>query len=211
MYRQRSWLLNKYQVEGLSIRQIAELCGVSRQPIHYWLKKFGIVRRDFHQPKSEEHKQKLRESMKAIRTSHPSYCSDEYRKKMSIACKGRRVTEKQRAAIIIANRKRIGDKHPMWKGGNSFEPYSAEFNDALKAKIRERDGYQCQVCYTDTNERAFECHHIDGDKTNNSEWNLIALCGRCHKKLINCGELFVAVFRYKIWVKLNLMYGDVEC
>lgn len=160
-------------------------------------------------PKSAEHKQKLSVSLKAIRMTHPSYCSDEYRKKMSQSCKGHKVTEKQRVAIIAANRKRLGEKNPGWKGGHSFLPYSPEFNDSLKIKIRERDNYQCQLCFDDKNERAFECHHIDGDKKNNSELNLISMCGRCHKKLVNSAEKFAEYFRCKIWVNLNLIKGDI--
>lgn len=39
-----------------------------------------------------------------------------------------------------------GEGNPFWKGGTSFEPYSPEFNEELKERIRQRDGYICQLC-----------------------------------------------------------------
>lgn len=64
------------------------------------------------------------------------------------------------------------------------KPYSKEFNDKLKAEIRDRDGYKCQIC----NIPEIECstnlsvHHIDYDRLNAKKDNLIALCNRCHLK-----------------------------
>jgi len=85
----------------------------------------------------------------------------------SFACYGRYIT---------------GEGAPNWRGGKSFEPYLPEFNTRLKERIRERDNYQCQLCKTEINWRALPIHHIDYDKTNNEEQNLITLCDYCHKR-----------------------------
>jgi YHS domain-containing protein len=69
-----------------------------------------------------------------------------------------------------------GPNSPHWRGGVSFEPYSPEFNKALKRRIRERDKYTCAIC----GGSGQQIHHIDGDKGNNDETNLITLCNRCH-------------------------------
>lgn len=75
-----------------------------------------------------------------------------------------------------------GKNHPLWLGGISFEPYGIEFNNCLKEKIRKRDNYQCRICGIKQNGRKLSVHHVDYDKTNNEDWNLITLCDSCHMK-----------------------------
>lgn len=74
-----------------------------------------------------------------------------------------------------------GINSPQWEGGKSFEPYTPEWTNALKKKIRERDDYTCTICGG-----AGKCvHHIDGDKQNGHRpENLITLCRKCHGKTI---------------------------
>jgi hypothetical protein len=67
---------------------------------------------------------------------------------------------------------RVGELNPAWSGGNSFLPYSPEFNDKLKNKIREKFNHTCVLC----EEWANIPHHIDYDKTNNVEENFVLLC-----------------------------------
>ena len=69
---------------------------------------------------------------------------------------------------------------PNWKGGISFEPYSPEWKKSLKMKIKERDNHTCQLCFSENN--LLHVHHIDYDKKNCSESNLISLCVSCHGK-----------------------------
>lgn|GEM_PF-3784464 len=51
------------------------------------------------------------------------------------------------------------------------------FDKKLRENILERDNHECKLCYSDNN---LEIHHIDGDRKNNSEKNLITLCQHCH-------------------------------
>jgi len=67
-----------------------------------------------------------------------------------------------------------------WKGFTSFEPYTHEFSFQLRRKIRQRDNYCCQICKIQENGRKHSVHHIDYNKTNNDELNLITLCVVCH-------------------------------
>jgi len=78
-----------------------------------------------------------------------------------------------------------GDKHPLWNGGHSKKDYPPEFNRFLKELIRERDGYKCQHCNVPEIEymRKLDVHHKDQNKKNLSLYNLISLCGSCHRKL----------------------------
>jgi len=88
--------------------------------------------------------------------------------------------------LISRNRtgKCMGEEHPHWNNGSSFEPYGIEFNDELREQIRERDGYVCQnqECEITQEELGYvlSVHHIDYDKKNNEETNLISLCNSCH-------------------------------
>lgn len=74
------------------------------------------------------------------------------------------------------------EKNGMWNGGISFEPYGIEFNNRLKETIRRRDNYQCKLCgiFQDKFDRALQVHHIDCNKRNNNQQNLISLCNPCH-------------------------------
>lgn len=73
-------------------------------------------------------------------------------------------------------------RHPNWRGGKSFEPYTPEFHNALKEEIRERDNYTCQECGQTEEELGCQLsiHHINYDKKNNDPSNLISLCKICH-------------------------------
>ena len=81
-----------------------------------------------------------------------------------------------------------GENSPNWRGGKSFEPYPAEFNERLKEKVRERDNRICQYCGVEENivggkKIKMVVHHIDGDKTNNSMENLVTVCSGCNSHL----------------------------
>jgi hypothetical protein len=60
--------------------------------------------------------------------------------------------------------------------------YPKAFSLALKALIRERDGFTCQECGVIEDGRAYDVHHIDYDKTNCHPRNLITLCRSCHAR-----------------------------
>lgn len=74
--------------------------------------------------------------------------------------------------------------HPNWKDGLSFEPYTVKFNEKLKKQIRKRDKYKCQLCGCSQikNKEQLSCHHIDYNKKNCDDNNLISLCHDCHIK-----------------------------
>lgn len=85
----------------------------------------------------------------------------------------------------FGNKGRItGVKNPNWKNGASFEPYTSEFNMELKERIRKSCDNRCFLCGTQTTYR-LPVHHIDCNKKNNQETNLIALCRSCHTKAHN--------------------------
>jgi hypothetical protein len=78
----------------------------------------------------------------------------------------------------------LGEGNPAWRGGTSFHPYPVEWNEQLRESIRERDGRVCQMpgCgkTEEENGEKLHIHHIDYDKSNLDEYNLISLCMPCH-------------------------------
>lgn len=75
----------------------------------------------------------------------------------------------------------------FYESGGVFKPkvYS-DFSEDKKEIIRSRDNYTCQECGI-SNKKSIEefghslhVHHIDYNKQNSLETNLISLCARCH-------------------------------
>jgi hypothetical protein len=88
-----------------------------------------------------------------------------------------------------------GKYNPCYIDGRSFELYGEEWNNKLKEKIRKRDNHICQYCgisQDDLTEKLI-VHHIDYNKKNNNENNLVSVCRFCHAKkhgdIIKCLKL----------------------
>lgn len=142
--------------------------------------------------KTEVHKQKISKALIG------RGLSETQKQNISKALQGRVLSKEHRRKIGEANsRNRKGANHPFWLGGKSFEPYSFEFNDELKRRIRERDGFKCQMswCGVSENGRAHDVHHIDYDKLNCAEENLITLCHSCNSKVNSNRKTWEKIFK----------------
>lgn len=51
----------------------------------------------------------------------------------------------------------------------------------IRRRIVERDGYRCRICGKDGVESKLNVHHIDWDRSNNEDSNMVTLCGVCHR------------------------------
>lgn len=131
---------------------------------------------------SEETKKKLRGPRLGSRGRK---LSEETKRKISESHKGIRPSEEARKKMSDAKKGRTGEKAANWQGGISFEPYTPEFNDALKEKVRKRDNHICQLCgKTEEQEgKRLSVHHIDYQKENCAEDNLMSLCHSCNAKV----------------------------
>jgi len=94
---------------------------------------------------------------------------------------------------------------PAWQGGKSYEPYSRDFNSRLKHRIKERDNYSCRECDNKIKNQDLHVHHIDYDKMNNNENNLITLCNSCHAKTTkkNARSFYKMYYKYKVGKDTN--------
>lgn len=88
-----------------------------------------------------------------------------------------------------------GEKNPRWAGGLSTSKYAPGFTKALKARIRERDEFTCQLCGATETELGYSLtiHHTDYDKTNHQDDNLAATCKACNSRVNTNRDLW---FRY---------------
>ena len=99
------------------------------------------------------------------------------------------------------------ENHWNWKGGFS-NLYPPEWTERLRESIRERDGRTCQMpgCNKTEQENAekLAVHHINSNKDNCEEWNLISLCKKCHNTVTvsNDGEHWVKVLTEKLNAEL---------
>lgn len=93
-----------------------------------------------------------------------------------------------------------GKLHPNYINGQSNKPYTLEFSSYLKKSIRDRDNHKCAICH----KSGKDVHHIDYDKINCDENNLITLCRKCHVKTNYNRDYWFAYFTY---IMENFIYG----
>lgn len=96
------------------------------------------------------------------------------------------------------------ENNANWRGGISISPYASNWTEMLRESIRERDNRICQLCGKTEEEEiigngcGLSVHHVDYDKQNCNEDNLITLCNSCHSTT-NCRrEFWTEFFRVKL-------------
>lgn len=141
--------------------------------------------------RTSEHKKKMSDSHK--KNEKVVRHGRELFKRINSAKKGKTLEEiygKEKALVILSRYRRYGDRNGNWRGGKSFVPYAHHFNKELKLKIKTRDGFVCMNCGIDEGSyrgkealgRGLTIHHINYNKLDCSENNLITLCKRCNSK-----------------------------
>jgi hypothetical protein len=98
-----------------------------------------------------------------------------------------------------------GKKNPRYINGQGNTPYPSSFNDNLKLKIRERDNFTCQYCnlkeqnhFRDNKQINLIIHHINYNKENCKEINLITLCNTCNAIANSNRDYWFAYYTYII-------------
>jgi len=152
-------LINLYITRKLTSREISKIIGFTHRTILNWLLKYQIKPHDL--------------KWRVVNKKYASYWKD---KKIPVE------TRLKISATHIKKGTFKGSRNPRWNGGTSRFPYPFDFNNELKRKIFERDGFTCQAC-KDYSNHDLSCHHIDENKLNSNMENLVTLCRSCHSKL----------------------------
>lgn len=127
--------------------------------------------------------------------------SEETKLKIGASCKGnfhteetKEVLRKMRLGSLNPNYGKVyteeqkrsfgsrGEKHPNWKGGISRFPYAPDWDNYKRNSIKERDGNICLNPNCSKTNTVLTVHHIDYNKQNCDDFNLITLCNVCNIK-----------------------------
>jgi hypothetical protein len=78
----------------------------------------------------------------------------------------------------------------------------------IAQRIKDAAGWRCERCqhpHDFETDHVLTVHHLDGNKANCADWNLAALCQRCHLKIqgrIKMDQLFfLEVLTISAWFK----------
>lgn len=105
---------------------------------------------------------------------------------------------------LILSKNTTGKSNPNWQGGLTSQGYPWYFNESLKEFIRKRDDYECQNCHMTEEEniiirgRVLDVHHIDYNKDNCLESNLITLCNQCNVRANYNRDYWQVYFKEKL-------------
>jgi len=108
------------------------------------------------------------------------------------------IAKKKMSETRIRLRLSEGKSNGRYIHGLAYEPYSNKFNDTLKESIRKRDNYECQKCgiKQKTYRRKLDIHHIDYNKQNCKEDNLITTCNRCNAQVNSNRDYWYTYFTH---------------
>ena len=111
--------------------------------------------------------------------------SEATRRKLSVTNSSKPSVHKVDCVCSFCKAKRgeySGENNSRWLGRKSYELYPITFTPSLKRRIRIRDDNTCMICNKseEENNRKLDVHHIDYNKDNCADDNLISLCKSCH-------------------------------
>lgn len=105
---------------------------------------------------------------------------------------------------------RTNSNHWNWQGGIAKNPYNSSFK-SIRNLIRLRDNFQCQLCGIGEEDlsRQLAIHHIDFDKQNCVEENLIALCNSCNVKVNYNRENLTNYLKIRSYILSNQKFFEI--
>lgn len=188
-FKHANWIRRAYVDDELSEQDIADITGCTRKNIEYWLRKYGIERRD-----------------------NITSRTDLYRAKISETSKGRvpfskGLTKYDHPSIMLISEKLRGEKAPNWKGGKYVSNSGYMFISSPSHPYRDKDNYVLEhrlVMESIVGRYLLESevvHHKDFNRLNNAPENLFLFpsnrshhCFHMYKKHVNpsvCEERFL--------------------
>jgi len=183
-YRDEKWLHEKYWDEGLTQRDIGDLCDVTQACIKNWMKKHDIPTRSDAGQFEETGKDHLVDT-------NCSNCGNKLTRRQD------RLGENTFCNSKCMGEWQTGENNPRFNPNKETIPTGTNWN-TISENIRIRDNYVCQKCGVGEDETfSLDVHHIvprrlfhkwasvdDG----NVPRNLITLCRGCHRN-IECDNM----------------------
>ena len=189
----KQFLIKEYRKNKKSMLKVSNILGCDLKTIEYWLKKYNISIRTLSESSKGLNKIKKYNITK-------EYLIQEYSKNKKsptliakrLNCSRQVICDRlfqyniSRRTISEAN---SGKNNGGYINGKGKEPYPLKFNNKLKEQIRKRDNYICQKCGITEEEhlsvygKVLAVHHIDYNKKNCNDDNLITLCGECNNRV----------------------------
>lgn len=89
-----------------------------------------------------------------------------------------------------------------------FKGEYADNQHDIHQALKKKNGWKCERCghpHDPETGYTLTIHHLDGNKSNNTEWNLACLCQRCH--LTVQGKVFMPqfyMFEHSDWFKKHV-------
>jgi len=171
-------------LSGMSYRAVGEKYGVDHKTVRYWVIKNGNKSRT-----KKEANIIAGKKLRGVRRSP----STEFKKGQMPWNEGtigvtaaNKTSFKKGERSSIATEFKKGKEHLCYIDGRGYGRYPSKFNAKLKSKMRKRDGHECKNCEMSEKQhlidykRRLEVHHIDYDRQNCNESNLITLCKKCN-------------------------------
>ncbi len=186
----KEFLIEEYIKNKKSMAVIAKELGCSYPVIRRNLLKYKITIRTYSESVTNSYKQnpKLKIKSKGLKCGcykHGYNSKYDKKYKTCIDC-GKKISYRAKRCHTCTNKSRLFSSKTRQKmslalGGSGIPYEHRKYPWAfylIRELIRKRDNYICQKCH----KFGKHVHHIDYNKQNNKENNLICLCRKCHLK-----------------------------
>ena len=159
-YKQKEWLNQKYNIENLQQKDIAELCGVSHHTIRSWIRKYGLQKDlgSWSIGVAPPNKGKTKENYEPL-----AITSNKIREKRKIP---------EFANKFGKKKLELDDAYGIQKTNSNG--YNRVHDFYYRTNVCSVCGEVCEHT---------EIHHIDKNPKNFKPDNLIELCMICHKRI----------------------------
>jgi len=198
----KEFLVQEYIKNKKAIVTIAKILGCSYPIIRKNLIRYDIKIRTYSEAVKNSYKKSPKLKIKVRGSLCGSYKEGFYSKyspkqNKCIDC-GKIVSPNAKRCYSCNNKIRIFTKETRRKmsltlGGTGIPYERMEYPElfySIRKVIRERDNYICQIC----GKRGNHVHHIDYNKQNCKEGNLITLCRACHLKTNRNRKIWINYF-----------------
>jgi hypothetical protein len=181
----KNMAINDY-LNGMSYREVATKYNINHKTVRYWVLYSGNKSRSKDDANILMSK-KTKGQRRSIETEFKKGV-DTWNKNTKGIMKPNQTSFKTGEHPSMKTEFKKGKENLNYIDGRSWVRYPPEFGLKLKNNIRKRDSYCCQNCGMNENEhleiyhKRLDIHHINYNKKDCDESNLITLCKQCNQR-----------------------------